>query len=157
MNPRSQRNLALAMALADAPDEIFEAVWEMVFESASEWQRLIARCHIRVDDNIGRKLVVEPGATAEGVLEVACPNGKYGHEAREMVLSKYEAVGAGSSLLHIAVRKGGGYKLVFTSNHWVGEDGHTYVAVYDDGVIVPELIDEIDGSYRFLVREKHPA
>ena len=156
MNPKNKRVLALALALAEAPDELFERVYSIVFGAKTEWQRLIALARIsEVIGQIEDHLPIEQNPNADGVLEVFCPKGKLGRKAYEHVLNQNQSVGPGSALLHIAASKGGS-KLVITSTWDNQEDGHTYVAVYDrmTGAICPELVDDISATHTFLVRRK---
>jgi len=159
MNPKKKRLLELVLALAEVDDQTFETVWSLVFSTKTEWQRLIAGTRIsEVVGQIEARMPIEADPISDGVLEVACPNGKFGEDAFHLVLSKYQPVGPGSALLHIAVRAvGGGSKLVITDHPWTNhDDSHTYVAVYDQesGTIYPELIGDLDSSHTFLVRQK---
>lgn len=158
MNPKKKRLLELVLALAESDDKTFEAVWSLVFGTKTEWQRLIAGARIsEVVGQIEARMPIEADPISDGVLEVSCPKGKSGEDAFRLVLSEYQPVGPGSALLHIAVRVGGGFKLVITCNPWNNpDDNHTYVAVYDQehGTIYPELIGDLDSSHTFLVRQK---
>jgi hypothetical protein len=155
MNPRKERNIVLALAIADADDELFERVWALVFGYKSEWQRLLANA--RLDEIIGpieTRLPIESDPTAEGVLEV-CPKGKVGRTAYEQVLKDHQGVGPGSALLYIATKQKASGKFVITNHTWKCDgDGHDYVAVCDceSGSIYPELVDDLDTFHIFLVR-----
>lgn len=154
MNPKNERVLKLALALAEVDDKTFENIWSQVFGLKTEWQRLVAGT--RICETVGQievHLTIEQNPTASGVLEVVCPKGKLGHKAFEALLHQYQPVGPGSALLYIAANQVDS-KLVITSAWDNPADGHAYVAVYDheSNVLYPELISDLDKSHVFLVR-----
>jgi hypothetical protein len=157
MNPRKERNIILALELAGASDELFERVWSIVFGTKSEWQRLLTGCRFaEVTGQIEDHLPIEQNPTADGVSEVSCPKGKVGRAAYEDLFLKFQPVGPGSALIYIAAQQKRAGKLVITDRSWrCGEDGHEYVAVCDcvSGSICPELVDDLDSSHSFLVRQ----
>lgn len=157
MNPKNREIMELVLALTELDNDTYATVRSLVFGVRTEWQRLVAGARIsEVVGQIEARMPIEADPISDGVLEVNCPKGKFGQEAFNLVLSKHRSVGPGSALLHIAVREvGGGSKLVITDHPWNNtEDGHTYVAVYDQesGSIYPELIGDLDSSHKFLVR-----
>jgi hypothetical protein len=157
MNPKNKRVMELALALSEADDATFEQVWSLVFSGRTQWQRLIDEAHIcEVVGQIEMHVPIEHDPTALGVLGLPCPNDKCGRGALDEVLSQFQPVGSGAALMYIATHKnGGGNKLVITSRTWSAEDGHTYVAIYDRAkqVLYPELIEDLDQSHHFLVRQ----
>lgn len=154
MDPRSERNIVLALALAKAPDVLFERVWAMVFSGQSQWGRFLSNCGFSAVVDLEDQLPIEVSATANGVLSMPCPKGKLGQEAYHHAMRGVNPVGPGSALLYASGQTTAA-KLVITDHAWSGADGHRYVAVCDCGsrTVYPELVDDLDSSYTFLIRQ----
>ncbi len=155
MNPRKERNIVLALALAEADSATFETVWSLVFGTKTQWHGLLEKAAVSVNGFSEERFPLEKSPTSNGVNEVPFPmECKNGKDAVSKMVSVHNFVGPGSALLYIATRESKCLKLVISGCTWNGEDGHTYVAVYDrlSSSIYLELIDELDSSYTFLVR-----
>lgn len=159
MNPRHQRNLEVAIAIAGLSDQDFDTIWAHLFGNTNtRWQCLLQKCHLTevcpgfcegrfpLEDNIDIKAVREVELSVSGT----------GHDAYTQVMRQHHPVGPGSAMLYIADKlgEGEGKYIIGGCDYYNLEDGYVYVVVYDRGLrsIYYELVGEINISYICLVR-----
>ena len=157
-SPQKARLIRLAIALADADDNVLSQVEALLSGGQSNWQRLVGACHLKeaCEAFNPERFPLESNPTPEGIREVLYTGkcDKTGQQILDKALLHSNPVEVGSAMLYISANKHKGSKLVITGCTWSGEDGHTYVMVYDKvaSAIQAELIDELDCSFTFLVR-----
>lgn len=159
MNPRHQRNLEVAVAVAELSDKDFEAIWEHLFGGTNtNWQRLLQKCHLTevCPGFCEERFPLEDTIDIEAVREVEFSVSDTGHNSYTQVMHQHRPAGPGSAMLYIANKlgEGEGKYVIGGCDYHSLQEGCVYVVVYDRGLrsIYYELVGEIDSSYICLVR-----